>query len=156
MKLQSITRLTDDHPFNKHINLIELVEKVRESGFTVDDFNYLLCHRFDDPLGKYRSKSDAAFALLKELTTEITHIEEDTNRHSDYSAITDDLLRQKLSEVLPIELVNRLFEFWNDNIEFSAKKRPVPQGIKLDPEKYHLDMEGMQGAPGPCPYSSFL
>lgn len=139
IKSGPLTTLTDDdHPFTKTLRFAEVVEKVKESGFTVEDLNFLLYHHFD-PVGKYRSKSDAILALMKTLAAEIRRIQTEHVIPDTTSATTDDFLRQKLSLVLPADVLDRFFGFWKDTVEFSAKKEQVEEDQKLALTTYQVD-----------------
>jgi Neuraminidase-like domain/Salmonella virulence plasmid 28.1kDa A protein len=94
-----ITSINQDHPFKQTLEFVnEVVEKVKESGFKVDDLNFLLKHRLDDPLGKYRSQTDSILTLIQRLAAEISRIQEE------YVLITDDLLQEKLKAKLPMSV----------------------------------------------------
>jgi hypothetical protein len=139
LKSSPLATLTDDnHPFTKTLRFTEVVEKVKESGFTVEDLNFLLYHRFD-PVGKYRSKSDAVLALMKTLAAEIRRIQAEHAIPDATNATTDDFLRQKLALVLSADVLNSFFGFWKDTVEFSAKKEQVEEEQKLDPTTYEVD-----------------
>jgi hypothetical protein len=202
----TINSLSQDHPFEQTIRFIEVVEKVKDSGFKIEDLDYLLRHRFDS-VGKYRSDPNTLLALVKGLAAEIRRIRAEhavitddvmwrrlvlmlpsdaksadivmlvrklagqypiadevirdglntllsssssndlmqlvqtliTELHTEYIAISDDVMRQKLSLVLPADVVEMFFGFWNDTIEFSAQKEQVDVGKKLDPITYEVD-----------------
>jgi Neuraminidase-like domain/Salmonella virulence plasmid 28.1kDa A protein len=94
-----ITSINQDHPFKQTLEFVnEVVEKVKESRFKVDDLNFLLRHRLDDPLGKYRSQTDSILTLIQRLAAEISRIQEE------YVLITDDLLQEKLKAKLPMSV----------------------------------------------------
>jgi hypothetical protein len=139
LKSSPLATLTDDdHPFTKTLRFTEVVEKVKESGFTVEDLNFLLYHRFD-PVGKYRSKSDVILALMKTLAAEIRRIHAEHAIPDATNATTDDFLRQKLALVLSADVLNMFFGFWKDTVEFSAKREQVEEEQKLDPTTYQVD-----------------
>jgi hypothetical protein len=202
--------INQDHLLKQTLEFIKIVEKIKESGFKVEDLNYLLRHQFDDPLGKYRSKPEAALALIQRLAAEISRIQAENellitdavlqeklathlpsrltqdfiklvkelannnnsstmtdaelrqrifalfpsvsledhlqlikkliaDLRSEYTSLTDDIIRQKLSLVLSSDVVDRFFGFWKDTIEFSAKKEQVEPTRKLDPSKYEVN-----------------
>ena len=86
------------------------------------------------PLLPSSASNDGLFDLIKKLIADV---------HSEYTSFTDDTIRQKLSVVLPIDLVDRFFGFIKDNIELSAKKEQVTPDTMLDPLKYNK-LEGIR------------
>ena len=208
LKSGPLATINDDYPYMRTLHFVEVLEKVKESGFTIEDLDFLLCHHFD-PVGKYRSKSDTilALALMKTLATEILRIQSEhtiisedllrqkltsklplsaepenfikmvrelagnapitdadlrnkikallttpctndlfevvksliTDLHSEYATVTDDVLRQKLSLVLPADILDMFFGFWKDTVEFSAKKEQVKGNKRLDPVTYQVN-----------------
>jgi ABC toxin-like protein/neuraminidase-like protein len=133
-----ITKIDDDHPFNKTLRFVEMVELVKESGFGIEDLDYLLRHRFD-PVGKYRSDPNAPLMLVKTLAAELRRIRAEQAVPSDPKIITDDLLREKLNLTLPADVVEKFFGFLRDSLEFSAKIENVSKDQKLDPTIYEVD-----------------
>ena len=90
-----LTKLDDDHPFQQTLRFIEVAEIVKESGFTIEDIDYLLRHRFD-PVGKYRSAAEVPLALVKSLAAEIRRIQAEHAIPDDPATLTDEVLRQNL------------------------------------------------------------
>ena len=116
LETAQINLISQDHPFEQPLRFIELVEKVKESGFTVEDLNFLLCHHFD-PSGKYISKSDAILALMKTLTTDIRRIQDEYGVPFDSASITDDWLQQKLALILPTDIADRFLSILTGTVE---------------------------------------
>ncbi len=65
--------LNDDQLFNQTLAFVGMVKQVKESGFSVEDLDYLLRHRFD-PVGKYRPVAAVPLSLVKTLAAEIQRI----------------------------------------------------------------------------------
>ena len=42
-----IAELADDYPYSQTVRFVEIAHIVRETGFHVEDLNYLFCHQFD-------------------------------------------------------------------------------------------------------------
>ena len=125
-----ITSISQDHPFEQTLQFIEVVEKVKESGFEVEDLNFLFCHHFD-PSGKYRSKSDAILALMRTLATDIRRIQDEHGIPSDSNSITDEWLRQKLALLLPTDMADRFLSILTGTVENEVAR--VNPDEKLDP-----------------------
>jgi hypothetical protein len=127
--------IKDDHPFSQTLQFIKVAEKVKESGFKVEDLNYLLRHRFD-PAGKYRSDPIALLALVKLLASDILRVQTEHAIPEDPSTLTDDLLRQKMALVLPSDVVDIFMRMWTGTVEYEATKDEVDPKDKLVLETY--------------------
>lgn len=131
-----LTKLHDDHPFKQTLQFIEVAEIVKESGFTVEDIDYLLCHRFD-PVGKYRSAAELPLALVKSLAAEIHRIQAEHAIPDDPATFTDEVLRQKLALALPSEVAETLFAMWTGTKEYeAAHPDPISTGNTLNPDTF--------------------
>ena len=53
-----ITSISQDYPFEQTLRFIEYAKKVSQSGFTLEDLDFISSHSFS-PVGKYRFNSDA-------------------------------------------------------------------------------------------------
>jgi hypothetical protein len=136
LKPDPVINLDDDHPFTQTLSFVEIAAKIKESGFTVEDLDYLLRHRFD-PIGKYRTNVDVPLALVKTLTTEIRRIQTEHAVPADAATFSDDVLRQKLALVLPLDIAETFFAMWAGTKEYEVVyPDPVPASDKLNPEAY--------------------
>ncbi|HEV2665981.1 MAG TPA: neuraminidase-like domain-containing protein, partial [Blastocatellia bacterium] len=131
LSVNPITTIADDHPFSQTLRFVELAEKVKESGFSIEDLDYLLRHRFD-PVGKYRPNSEALLALVKALSTELRRIRAEHAVPADPAGLTDDTLRQKLALALPPDVAEILMGMWMGVAEFEAVEENIPPAGKLD------------------------
>ncbi|MCC3474017.1 MAG: peptidoglycan-binding protein [Microcoleus sp. PH2017_15_JOR_U_A] len=133
LKTDGLTIIDDDYPFTQTIKFIEIVEKVKQSGFKPEDLDYLLRHNFD-PVGKYRVNSDVVLGLVKTLATEISRIHAENAIPADAISVTDDLLRQKLAFVLPADVTETFMAMWTGTIEYEVlSQEKVLPANKLDP-----------------------
>lgn len=162
--LDLASTLNDDYPFTQTLSFIEVTSKVKESGFKVEDLNYLLRHRFD-PVGQYRTHPDALPALVKSLAGDLGRIQ---TEQTVPDSLTNDLLMQKLALVLTpdslasfigaitgtaetevirdVQLADRLDPkaFANERDirvsynEISQQQHLVYRGLLLDAQKDHL------------------
>ncbi|MCE8429853.1 MAG: hypothetical protein J5U19_15880 [Candidatus Methanoperedens sp.] len=131
IQLAPITSLQQDYPFKQTLRFIEIVEEVKDRGFSVEDPDYLLCHHFD-PVGKYSSKSDAIMALIKTLASEIRRIQDEHSVPADSNSITDDWLRQKLALMLPSDVADKFLSILTGTAENEVFL--VNPTEKLDPK----------------------
>lgn len=111
-----VTQLAADYPLTQTLGFVDVVTAVKDSGFTVEDLNYLLRQRFD-PVGKYRPDYNAVLMLLKSLAVGIRSIQSDNAVPTTASRLTDDFLRQKLALVLPSTAVDTFFALWSGAID---------------------------------------
>jgi hypothetical protein len=86
-------------PFSETVDFVELAQKVRESGFSVESLEYLLAHEYD-PAGPQRPDPNAAVSLMRALGTEIRRIRSEHAVPSD-ETLSDEGMRRELALVLP-------------------------------------------------------
>ena len=130
-----LTKLEEDYPFSQTLRFVEVVEKVKDNAFKVEDLDYLLRHRFDET-GKYRPNREGTLALLKTLSDGIRSIRSDNAIPVDPGAMGEDVLRQKLGLVLPPDVVERFLAMMNGTVEFTATKSPVALANQLKVEGF--------------------
>lgn len=87
-----------DYPLEQTLRFVESAMKIKESGFTLEDLDYLLLHRFS-PVGKYRSNFDVVLASMNTIANGIRRIQDELRT----SVTTDDIIIRKLSPKLPAE-----------------------------------------------------
>lgn len=132
LKTDGLTALEDDYPFTQTLKFLEIAEKVKQSGFKIEDLDYLLRHRFD-PVGKYRVNIEAVLGLVKNLATEIRRIQSEHAISADAASVTDEVLRQKLALVLPSDVIETFLGMWTGAIAYEATQKNVLPADKLDP-----------------------
>jgi len=142
LKTDPITAIADDYPFAQTLLFIEKVKRIKDSGFTIEDLEYLFRHQFD-PTGKYRLDLDTVLALVKTLAVEIQRIQTEHAIPDDSVTLTDDLLREKLSLIFPPDVVETFLGMWTGTVEYEAVKS-VPVGQKLNPEDFSNDPDVLQ------------
>lgn len=76
LSAEPLEKLVDDSPYMQTLAFIELVEEVKESGFSIEDINFLLLHRFD-PIGKYHQDDAVMLTQLKTLGEGLRSIEKE-------------------------------------------------------------------------------
>jgi hypothetical protein len=133
-----ITVLDNDYPFTQTSKFIEWADQVRDSGFSIEDLAYLLHHKILDPVGKYRTDPTALLALVQSLAAGLRPIATDHAVPSDPASLTDDLVRQTLGLVLPADVVEQFFGFWNKR-DFLATKANIAPAQQMDPAVYQVD-----------------
>ena len=76
--LEQDAKLENDLVLTQTLRFVEIAETVKESGFAIEDVDYIFRHRFD-PLGKYRFDQNTLLTLVKNLAAEIRRIEAETH-----------------------------------------------------------------------------
>jgi hypothetical protein len=115
-----LTKLDDDYPYGQTLRFVEIAETIKESGFKIEDLEYLLRHRFD-PVGKYRPSAETPLSLVKTLAAEIRRIRAEHAIPADPLSLTDDLLRQKMALVLPPDVVEKFLSMWTGSVVYEAE-----------------------------------
>ncbi|MCL6542207.1 MAG: hypothetical protein K6T87_16750 [Roseiflexus sp.] len=132
---QPLQTLDEDHPFSQTLAFVEAAEAVKASGLAIEDLDYLLRHRFD-PTGKYRPNPVLTQALLKTLAKGIRAIHAEHAVPDDPAALSDEILQQKLSLILPPEVVTTFLAMLNGTVEYTAVQSGVLQTDSLPPSAF--------------------
>lgn len=142
--LEPVSSIEDDYPYSQTLQLLEVIQKIKASGFSIEDLNYLFCHRFD-PVGQYRDCADAPLTLIQELATGIEKIYTD---HAIPQDLTTEILRQKVSLVLPANAVETLLGMITNRIEYTATQE-VEAHSKLEPTSFEQEpsLQGSYNSP---------
>jgi hypothetical protein len=135
LKPGSVATLSDDYPFSQTMRFVELARTVKASGFHVEDLAYLLRHQFD-PVGKYRENPAKTAGLVKLIASGLRALAAEHAIPADASTLTDDLLQQKLSLVLPGDAVTAFVGMWNATIQYDVMQSNVQSSNKLDPAAF--------------------
>ena len=128
-----LVTLDQDHPFVQTLEFVKVAEEVKESGLKIEDLDYLLRHRFDDT-GKYRPNREAVLSFLKSLSQGVRAIRAEHAVPDEPSALSDDLLRQKLGLALPPDVVERFLAMVNTTAEFTVTMGGVNSEDQFAPE----------------------
>ena len=122
--------LEKDHPFEATLAFVDAAEAVRDSGFSIEDLEYLLRHRAD-PVGEHRPDPAAALALVRTLGSEIQRIRSEHAVPSDPATFTDEVLGQKLALIYPPEVTDTFLAMWSGTIVYEAFEKEVKPGKEL-------------------------
>ena len=126
----TLASLDKDHPFSQTLEFVKVAEEVKDSGLKIEDLDYLLRHRFDDT-GKNRPNREATLALLKSLSEGVRAIRVEHAVPEEPSALSDDVLRQKLGLALSSEVVERFLGMVNGTVELTATAKGVEKANEL-------------------------
>lgn len=129
-----VTSISEDHPFQQTLGFVEVAAKVKDSGFKVEDLDYLLRDRLD-PVGRYRLTPETSLGIVKTLAAGIRRIQIEQAVPEDSATFTDDELRQKLALALPADVAETFLAMWSGTREYEAiYPNPVLPADKLNPE----------------------
>ena len=92
-----LTVLRDDHFWGETLQLSDQAATVQASGFSVQDLQYILCHRIVDPAGPYNQDPAVVMQQVRSMAAIIHAIQAQTAVPSDPTKFTDDLIRQNMS-----------------------------------------------------------
>lgn len=132
---EPLASIEENYPFSQTLRFVEVVQQVKESGFAVEDLEYLLRHRFDET-AKYRLNHEATLVLLKTLADGIRAIRIEHAVPEDPATMTEQVLRQKLGLALSPDVVERFLAMIKGTAEFTATKANVELNAALKPETY--------------------
>ncbi|HWQ70174.1 MAG TPA: neuraminidase-like domain-containing protein [Patescibacteria group bacterium] len=126
----SLKAITGMNPFANTagtLRFVDMVSKIRASGFSLAELDYLLRHVDQTPIGVAPSEDQIALILDEiraglqkialETTFETVEVERDGLRMTVGVTPAGDLLRDKLSVVLPIDLVDAAIQLLQDATE---------------------------------------
>ena len=135
------TVLADDAPWTQTVRFTEQVAAVLSSSFTVEDLQYLLRHQIVDPAGKYQPDPDALMQEVRALATNIRTIQSQTAQPADPTTFTDDLIRQKISQVFPADVSQTFMAMWTGTIQYTGAQAGVASAV---PSALFADRQNIQ------------
>lgn len=129
LRSTALAVLADDKPWGQTVEFMEQVAMVQGSGFAVEDLQYLLRHQIADPAGKYRQDPSMLMQDIRALATVIHAIQAQTAQPADPTTFTDDLIRQKISQVFPPPVSQTFMAMWTGTIQYTSTKGGVSDAI---------------------------
>jgi len=133
----AIAVLKDDVLFNTSLQFLKEVQAVQNSGFTVEDLQYLLRHQFD-PVGKYAVDENALLTLLQSTANGLAQIQAQNAVPANLMTLPETLLDQMLSALFPATLLKNLFTLLTNGTTFTAAQS-TPAAI--DPTPFASESE---------------
>jgi hypothetical protein len=125
-----LNELEEVYPFTQTLRFIDVAAMLKESGFRIEELDYLFRHRFD-PVGEYQENPDAALALVKSLAAELERIRDE---QAISGTPTEDQLRQKLALVLTPETLAGFIGAITGTAETEAVRENIDAQARLDPK----------------------
>jgi hypothetical protein len=110
------------------LRFVKIVDSVRASGFSTDELDYLLRHRFSESSGVAPTMEDAAL-VLDEIRIGLQKINDETAIVSD---LTGDITRKKLALLRwSAPLIEQAVAILNGSAVFAASLPAMPSGIVI-------------------------
>lgn len=125
----SITTLAQD-VLNQTLTLVNQAKTVENSGFTVQDLQYLLRHQFD-PVGKYQSDPNTLVGLIQSVATGLAGIRTQNAVPPDLASQAESLIDQRLSRLVPATILKTLFGHLTNSQTYTASQSGV--AVAIDP-----------------------
>ena len=116
----AISLLKDDVLFNTTLKFVTSVQAVQNSGFTVEDLQYLLRHKFD-PVGEYQVDQNALLTLLQSTASRLQQIQTQNAVPPNLTSMPETLLDQTLSGLFPTAILKSLFALLTNATDISAQ-----------------------------------
>src|ERR1017187_1965168 len=128
----AITVLNDDVLFNTTLLFVQQARAVQNSGFAVEDLQYLLRHQFD-PVGKYQVDQNALLTLLQETAGGLAQIQSQNALPANLMSTLETLLDQMLSTLIPSAILKSLFALLTNAQDLTATQSGVATAIDATP-----------------------
>ena len=142
LKSGPLAVLADDSPWTQTLRFAEQVATILSGSLTVEDLQYLLRHQIADPAGKYQQDPDVLMQEIRALATNIRTIQSQTAPPADPTTFTDDLIRQKISQIFPAEVSQTFMAMWTGAIQYTSAQAgvtsPVPPTLFSDRQNIQL------------------
>jgi len=135
-----ISVLSDDILYNQMLPFVKQVAAVQNSGFTVEDLQYLLRQQFD-PVGKYQIDPNALIALVQTLAEGLQQIQTQNAVPANLMSMAESLIDQILSSLFPTTILKNLFSLLTNSQGYTASQGGVAAGTQIDPTPFAQEPE---------------
>ncbi|HEX4136923.1 MAG TPA: neuraminidase-like domain-containing protein [Bryobacteraceae bacterium] len=134
----SITTLAQDVLWNQTAAFVKQASVVGNSGFDVEDLQYLLRQIFD-PVGKYATDPNALLTLLQAAGTGLQQIAAQEAVPANLTSLAESLIDQTLSGLIPATILKTLFGHLTNSTTYTASQGGVAAAI--DPAPFAQEPE---------------
>ena len=128
----NIAVLSDDVLFNTTLKFVQVAQTVQNSGFAVEDLQYLLRHQFD-PVGKYQVDQNALLTLLQSAVGGLAQIQSQNALPANLMGLPETILDQILSGLIPTAILKSLFALLTNAQDLTAMQSGVAAPIDPTP-----------------------
>jgi hypothetical protein len=138
----SLRALVDVDPFDSDkiqnaVRFVDAVVKIRASGFSIGDLDYLLRHRFP-PSSSIAPREETVALLLSQLRSELQKIQEETKFVADPAG---DVTRSRLVLLKWSDAhIEQAIATLNDTVTYTAPLAALPAGVVLSQESYEVPL----------------
>jgi hypothetical protein len=129
----SITAIAQDVLLSQTLEFVKRANAVEDSGFTVEDLQYLLRHQFD-PVGKYQRDPNALMTLVQSVASGLAQIAKQNSVPADLMSQAESLIDQKLSGLVPAAILKTLFGHLTNSQTYTASQGGV--AVAIDPAPF--------------------
>jgi hypothetical protein len=133
-----LAQLSQDVLFNQTLLFVKQAAVVQNSGFTVEDLQYLLRQDYD-PVGKYQVDVNALLTLIQAVGAGLRQIQSQNAVAADLTNLSESLIDQQLSGLLPATILKSLFALLTDTQTYTASQTPV--ATAFDPGAFAQDAQ---------------
>jgi hypothetical protein len=134
----AITALSQDLLFNTTLQFVQNAQAIENSGFVVEDLQYLLRHQFD-PVGKYQVDQNALLTLLQQTASGLGQIQTQNALPTNLMTMPESLLDQTLSGLIPPAILKSLFALLTNAQGLTATQTGV--AVAIDPTPFAGETE---------------
>jgi len=127
--------LADDVLYNQTLLFVQQVNAVQNSGFTVTDLQYLLRQQFD-PVGPYQTDPNALMAMAQAIAAGVQQIQTQNAVPTNLAAMSESLIDQRLSSLLPAAILKTLFTLPSNSQIFTVSQGGVSSANQIDPTPF--------------------
>ena len=140
---KNITKIKDDHPYTNTLAFVELVQKVKESPFSIEAINYLIRHQYDVN-GKLNTDLNTILNLARSLKSQINQIQLLNQIPEDPNTYSEEQLTQAINSVFNSEIGQTFQEMWLGKKEWSVSKSSVAIADKIGDGVFDKNIDGLQ------------
>jgi peptidoglycan hydrolase-like protein with peptidoglycan-binding domain len=131
-----LVHLSDDVLLNQTLLFVKQAGVVQNSGFSVEDLQYLLRQQFD-PVGKYQLDVNVLTTLIQAVGTGLRQIQSQNAVPANLANLAESLIDQELSALLPAAVLKSLFALLTNTRTFTVTRSPL--AAALDPSPFAGD-----------------
>jgi hypothetical protein len=115
----AITSLSQDVLFNTTLAYVTDAQAIANSGFAVEDLQYLLRHQFD-PVGKYQVDQNAILTMLQQTASGLAQIASENALPTNLTSMPETLLDQILSGLISAQILKSLLTLLTNAQDLTA------------------------------------
>jgi hypothetical protein len=135
LSVNPLSQQADDALSNDTLAFVKQVGVVQNSGFAVEDLQYLLRQQFD-PVGEYAPDPNALIALVQSVASGLEQIQSQEAVPADLMEMPESLIDQTLSALIPATILKSLFTQLSNSQTYTASQGGVAPANQIDPTPF--------------------